>query len=212
MKWIIAGIAVFAGIVALVLVLALQGEGVDGGERADIGSQDGDSEPLGADAAVLARAMDGIRVEVVVPTPIPGSYEYPTGDMVPPNAEPHPPVVQGTTDEPEVFTLWFFVFNHPELCTDESCDVDDLDVNAPAKGGVFQADGRIADGDVLDLVGSVRLGQTPSTGSSLENPIGAEIHVAIAPHGKALSGPDLYRQLNGALGNPSLWWAASFFP
>ena len=211
MKWIIAGIAALVIVVVASAVL-LSRDSTGAGVSADIQGQGGEGEQLAADGAWLARSPSGLRVRVVVPTPSPGSYEYPTGDMVVAGAAPHPDVIPGGAGAPEVFTLWSFVFNRPDLCTDDTCDFDDLDTTAPAKGGVFQTDGRIADGDELDLVGSVRVGQTPSTGSSLENPIGAEIHVAIAPHGKALSGPDLYRQLNGALGNPSLWWAASFFP
>jgi hypothetical protein len=132
--------------------------------------------------------------------------------MVAEGAAPHPEVVPGGSDVPEVFTLWAFVFNHPQLCTDDTCDLDDLDEDAPAKGGVFQVDGRILEGAELDLAGSVRLGQEPIAGSPLKEPMGAEVHLAVAPHGMALTGPDLERQLNGPLGNSTLWWAAAFTP
>ena len=62
----------------------------------------------------------------------------------------------------------------------------------------------------MELAGNVVLGQMPATGAPLENPLGSEIHVAVAPHGKALPGQDGWTQLNVPLGNPTLWWAATF--
>ena len=115
----------------------------------------------------------------------------------------------GSSEEAEVFTLWAFVFNYPELCTDSACDMDDVG-DTPAKGGIFQVDGRIAAEGTLTLTGRVRLGQPASNGSTLENPLGAEIHAGIAAHGRALSGDDLWIQLNSSIGNPTLWWAATF--
>lgn len=161
-------------------------------------------------AASLERSDDGVRVEAEMPTPQPGSYEYPTGDMTPPWASPHPEVSPGSASEPETFTLWLIAFNYPGRCTESKCDSDDLGTDTAALGGVFQADARIADASTLAFSGTVRLGQPASNGASLENPMGAEIHLAVAPHGKALTGRDLWRQLNGPVGNPSLWWVAEF--
>ena len=215
MKWLIIGIGGIAGVVALVAIVLISAGGSDPGERADFGGQGGEGGegPLLAESgASLIRSGDGIRVSAIVPTPTPGSYEYPSGDMTPEWSAAHPEVFPGGPDEPEVFTMWVFVFNYPDMCTDDSCDLDDLAQGAPARGGVYQADGRVADGDDLEFAGAVRLGQDPATGSALENPFGAEVHLAIAPHGKMLDGTDGWRQLNGPLGNPTLWWAASFVP
>jgi len=151
-------------------------------------------------------------MRVTVPTPVPGTYEYPTGDMVGPDAAPHPDIVEAGPGEREVFTLWVFVFNQPELCTDGSCDADDVDEDAAARGGVYQTDGRIAELEELVLSGTIRLGQPPLRGTAVENPEGAEVHTIIVPHGRALDGTDLIRQLNGPVGNPTLWWAATFSP
>jgi hypothetical protein len=209
MKWLIGGIA---GIFVVVLILLLSRVNEDAGERADVTGQ-GDSDPaLSVDGASLVRSGDGIRARAIVPTPTPGSYEYPSGDMAPEWSSAHPMVAVGGPDEPEVFTMWAIVFNYPDRCTDASCDRDDVSEDAPAKGGVYQADGRVADGEELEFAGSVRLGEPPATGSALENPFGAEVHLAIAPHGKMLGGTEGWRQLNGPLGNPSLWWAATFPP
>jgi hypothetical protein len=210
MKWLIAGITGLAGIVVAAAFVMIPGDSTDTGERADVAAQGGEGQPIAVEGAWLSRSVDGIRVQATIPTPIPGSYEYPTSDMVAPWAQPHPEILPGGGDDHEVFTMWVIAFNHPDLCTDESCDLDDLAPDAAAMGGVFQADGRIADGDELELSGSVRIGQVPSTGSPLEVPLGAEVHLAIAPHGRALTGADLERQLNGPVGNPTLWWAATF--
>jgi hypothetical protein len=209
MKWLLAGMA---GIVVIAGVILLSLDDVDVGEVADFGKQGDSDSALAADSADLARSSDGLRVHAVIPTPTPGIYEYPSGDMVPGWSTAHPDVVVGGPSEPEAFTMWAIVFNHPELCTDKSCDADDLAEDAPAKGGVYQADGRVADGEDLEFSGAVRLGQQPATGSVLENPLGAEVHLAIAPHGKMLGGSDGWRQLNGPIGNPTLWWAATFAP
>jgi hypothetical protein len=213
MKWLIAGIAGVAVIVVVVAaVILVASDDADAGESADFGVQGSSDTVSAVDGAGLVRSGDGLRVSAIVPTPTPGSYEYPSGDMVPDGSAVHPDIVAGGPDDPEAFTMWAFVFNFPDECTDKTCDLDDLSEDAPAKGGVFQADGRVADSEELELAGSVRLGQVPSTGSALENPFGAEIHLAIAPHGMFLGGTDGWRQLNGPVGNPTLWWAASFSP
>lgn len=179
-------------------------------ETADIGAQGGNGEPAAVDGATLERAQDGIGFRMVMPTPPPGSYIYPTADMMPPFGSAHPEVSVGGPGEPETFTLWFIFFNVPDRCTDSNCNVDDIGLEAPAKGGVYQGDGRIADGDELVFEGRVRLGQEPITGAPLEDPMGAMIHLLVAPHGKALPGTDGWRQLNGPIGNLSLWWLAEF--
>jgi hypothetical protein len=210
MKWLIVGIAVLVGVVVAGVAVMVWTGNSDAGESVDVVGQGPEGEPIAIDGARLVRSTDGLRTSAKVPTPIPGSYEYPTSDMVPESADPHPDVLIAEGKEYEVFTMWAFVFNHPDLCSDGSCDVDDLGLDTPARGGVFQVDGRIANESDLVFEGSVRLGQTPSSGSPLTNPMGSEVHFAIAPHGKALVGADLTRQLNGPIGNPSLWWSASF--
>ena len=178
-------------------------------ETADVGAQGAIAEPVAIDGATLERARDGIGFRLVMPTPAPGSYLYPTADMMPPFGSAHPEVSVGGPGEPEAFTVWFIVFNIPGLCTDP-CNVDDIGLEVPARGGVYQGDGRIADGEELVFEGRVRLGQEPITGAPLEDTMGARVHLLIAPHGKALPGADGWRQLNGPIGNTSLWWAAEF--
>lgn len=212
MKWFVIAILAILGIVAAAAIVVIATDDSDSQERADYHGQGGNGPLLAEGGASLVRFGDGIQVGSVTPTPTPGSYEYPSGDMVPEGSPADPEVLPGGPEEPEVFTLWAFTFNYPDLCTEDACDFDDLAQDAPAGGGVFQVDGRVVDGEVMEFAGSVRLGQQPGTGSVFENPLGAEIHLAIAPHGKMLEGMDLWRQLNGPLGNPSLWWAATFLP
>jgi hypothetical protein len=167
---------------------------------------------LAKKGAQLTRRADGVVAQIDVGTPVPGSYEYPTKDLVPPWADPHPRVSPGASSAPEVFTAWLFAFNFPELCTDGACGLDDLGPDAAARGGSYQLDGLIADRETMAFSGHIRVGQIPLNGAPLENPGGAEIHLAIAPHGRALPGDDGWRQLNGPIGNATLYWSASFAP
>ena len=202
------------GAVALVagLAIALLRDDGGAGQRSDVSAQGDSDTALDDDAAALVRRADGLSAEIDMPTPAPSSYVYPTADLVPPWAAPHPPVIPGASDAPEAFTGWLFAFNHPERCTDGVCDTDDLGTDTAALGGSYQLDGRIASDERLVLSGTIRLGQDPSNGARLENPLGAEVHLAVAPHGRALPGEDGWRQLNGPIGTPTLWWGAAFVP
>lgn len=207
-------VTIAVALVALLVAtayLALRGDD-SAGETRDLGAQ-GDSETvLHEDAVSLIRRDDGLFAEVDIPTPAPSTYRYPTSDMVPPGFDPHPQVAPGASGAPEVFTLWVFAFNVPDACTDGECDTDDLGPDTAARGGAFQADGRIADDERLHLLGGVRLGAVAANGVVLTDPMGAEVHIAIAPHGRTLSGADAWRQLNGPVGTPEFWWSASFLP
>ncbi len=211
MPWVVAGVVVVAAAVAFAVVATA---GSSDGQQSDVAGQGGSDPLLAENGATLMRARDGLRFEVRVPTPDPGSYEYPTADQVAAWSplQDHPVVSVGADGEPEVFTIWLVAFNHPDQCTDGECGGDDFSAGAAAAGGIYQGDGRVADGPELEMTGSIRLGQEPLTGAPLENPLGAEVHLLVAPHGRALTGPEHWMQLNSPLGNPSLWWAATFSP
>lgn len=208
-RWLIAMVAA-AAVVVLAVVAAFVPMGGDdqGWQTVDIGEQGRIESAMTEGGARFQRRTDGISVEVVVATPVPGSYEYPTGDMVPPGDAPHPAITPGATEAPEVFTLWLFAFNDPSQCSDGQCDTDDFTSGAAARGGVYQVDGRVGDGDELRLGGNIRLGQQPIDGAPLDDPERAEVHIAIAPHGRVLPGEEGWRQLNSPVGNPTLWWGA----
>ncbi len=210
--WMIAVLAVAVLVPLVVVVLAATDESNGDVQISDIPGQGGAEPAFATDAARLERRDDGLGATVDAPAPEPGSYEYPTGDMVSPWAEPHPAVSPGAANAPEVFTLWLIVFNDPESCTDDQCDVDDMAADAPARGGAYQLDGRVAYDKTMTFAGNIRVGQQPDTGSPLDNPIGAEVHLAIAPHGRARAGSEGWRQLNGPVGNPTHWWVTEFLP
>jgi hypothetical protein len=213
-RWILAGVGLIAIIVAAALVTrAVISDDDDGDEWqiADVGGQGGAEPLLASDGARLLRRADGLVGEIDVPTPEPGSYEYPTDEVFQEWADPyHPPVSPGAGDAPEAFTVWMITFNNSSRCTDGECNPDDTQPGAAARGGVYQLDGRVADGETLRFAGNVLLGQQPVFGSPLDDPLHAMVHFLIAPHGRALSGEDLWRQLNGPIGGLGLWWAAEF--
>lgn len=212
--WLVLVIVlIVVAVLAVVWAVTRVSDDGDGWQTAGFREQGAaETEPAsyGPDGARLDRRPDGLSVEVAVPTPEPGSYEYPTNDMIPPWVESHPAVSQGAQDAPEIFTLWLIAFNDPENCSEGQCDSDDVGIDSAAGGGVHQVDGRVADDETLRFVGTVRFGQPALSGAPLENPMGATVHLAIAPHGRALSGADRFVQLNTPVGNPTLWWGATF--
>lgn len=212
-RWVVIAAAATVGFtVAALFIVAGNDDATHVWQTADVGHQGTTDAVYAADSAQLQRREDGLLLQVEMPVPEAGSYDYPTADMVPPWVETHPPVSRGAQDAPEVFTLWLFAFNTPSGCTDDRCDSDDIGVDTAARGGVHQVDGRVADGDTLRFVGNVRRGQQPLDGSTLIDPVGAEVHIAIAPHGRIRSGDEGVIQLNTPVGNPTLWWGARFPP
>ena len=172
-----------------------------GGEHADVMNQGG-AEVYAPNGAHVVRQPNGLRLSITMPTPQPNSYVYP----------PNPPgIVAG---HPEVFTLWAFVFNHPESCTDGVCNGDDLGAGADAKGSVYNVAGHVASGRSLTLAGRLAVGQPalapPGVDPTpLTNPEGAEIHLAVTSHG-ALDASTLPGEFRTPTGSPACgcWWVA----
>ncbi len=151
------------------------------------------------DGAQLVRQANGIAVSVKMPTPAPGSYLYPDG------TEP---------GHPEVFTLWMFVFNHPEHCTDP-CGPDDM-TNPDVEFGVYNPAGHVAADGTLTLTGRVGVGDTAGAPPGiiphdLSNPAGAEVHLAVTSHGglDPTTLPSEFRIPTGS-GACGCWWLALF--
>lgn len=161
--------------------------------------------------ATLVRTPGGITIKVTMPTPMPGTYAYPGPNPFFPNpAEP---------GFPEVFSGWAFVFNEPAECAGFPC-VPPSPANgffAEGQPGVYNVAGRVASGDTLNLVGHIRIGDPVFEGSNpdsnipLYNPEGAELHLAIAPHG-ALTPETMPTALRYPQGNPGYWWVSLFLP
>ncbi len=137
------------------------------------------------DGATLRRTKNGISMSLSMPTPEPGTYDYPeTGVFSGPG-------------HPEAFTLWAFVFNDPSA--------EDWD-------GAFFVTGHVVSGRKLNLSGRVSTNTEPFAGDQLNNPEGAEVHLAVAPHG-GLDPELMPEQIQTPTGpGPDIWWIALFDP
>ena len=182
----------------------------------------GGEPTLRAENALLTRYEDQLVFEIRMDTPVPGSYVYP------------PAVPDIRKAAPEVFTVWAFVFNNPERCvgTDDwaRCGVDDF--NDDIRTGVYSVAGHVTSIDheggafILDrgtdgqmvMRGEIAVGdpQWPDLPPGaithpLENPLGAEVHVAIAPHGQ-VDPATVATELYAPAGDPTCgcWWVAFF--
>jgi hypothetical protein len=179
---------------------------------------------LQVEDALLTRDEDRLIIEITMDVPTPGTYKYP--DVVPPERQA----------SPEAFTMWTFIFNHPDECTDSEppflCGGEDF--TEAAKGGIYGIAGhvpsidhsggafelnRALDGRMI-LTGEVKVGDPQRANMPedeitfpLSNPMGAEVHVAIAPHGQidpAALGEELYSPFGGP--TCGCWWSALFPP
>ena len=160
------------------------------------------------DAAHLTRQTNGISIRVSVPVPQPNDYTYPAGGVPTPSASP------------EVFTGWAFVFNYPDECANGpgECSGPDL-FNPDVEAGVYNFAGHpTGAGGNLVLTGSIQVGQPAggppgSTMAPLSSPEGAEVHMAIAPHG-LIDPINMPAQANTPVGSPACgcWWVAEFAP
>ena len=154
----------------------------------DVFGQGPDGPVVAEDGATLRRTDNSIQAKVRMPTPEPGTYEYPDPDS-PTAVEP---------GHPEGFTLWVFVFD------DELGPFQDH----PWSSAFFAA-GHMVGGSNLTLSGQINLNTEPFAGFQLENPRDAEVHLAVAPHGGI--DPDIMpEQIKTPAGGPSLWWFAIF--
>lgn len=178
-------------------------------------------ELLDAEHAVMTRLPDRIVVEVRMRTPEPGSYRYALS--VPPER----------WAAPEVFTGWLFVFNHPEHCVSskEPPRCGPRDFVKRTRAGVYNVGAHVSsishhggpfvldegtDGYVVIsgeiLVGAPPLRHTPPDPAvriGLEEPLTAEVHLAIVSHGQ-LDPATLPGELYEAEGVPTCdcWWLA----
>jgi hypothetical protein len=210
--WLLAAIVVAVVLVGAIVAVLLGWLSPAGGvEQAYLGGQGGDGV-WANDAVTLERQADGLVVTLSAPRPDPGSYSYPPAET--PAGEPTPMPGPGET---EVFTLWIFIFNHPVECKDPNvCRMVDIVPDSEtgespkADGAIYQLDSIIADGDWLDMAGTISVGSPSNVGATLTDPLCAHVHIGMAPHGRALSGADLERQLSDAVGNPDFWWPAQF--
>jgi hypothetical protein len=176
-------------------------------ETEDVFGQGMDGPTVAVDGAALNRTANGVTATLSMPTPEPGSYEYPEGA----NAS-------GVPGHPEAFSLWVFIFFNPQAC-DGDCDGADLQTNPDVVAGAFNAGGHLVGGPDFTITGHVNpsstvfggpnaetLGQALSMGYDIAD---AEIHLALAPHG-ALDPELLPESISTPVGNPSFWWLGLF--
>jgi hypothetical protein len=189
-------------LIATALIVTPAGAAGVTSETSDVRGQGPAGPVVSVDGAVLQRSATGLSAKLTMPTPEPGTYNYPPAQTAP---FPFPAAVPG---HPEAYSLWVFVFNYPALCS-QPCDGNDVGVVTPAQGGAFNAAGHLVGGSTLQLDGRVSMNSTPFGGSRLLEPLTAEVHFAVAPHG-ALDPSLLPDQITKPIGNPSFWWIAIF--
>lgn len=186
--------ALTIGTLGLIPSVAASNEGVLS-QTEDVFGQGPYGPVVAEDGATLGRTRKSLSMTLLMPTPEPGTYTYPSG-----------PEGGAWTDEegpPEVFTLWGFVFDPDQ----PAFDPPDTEWTS-----VFAVAGHVVDGSTLTLSGGVSADTDPFAGEHLENPDEAEVHLAVAPHG-ALDPELLPEALNTPTGpGPDIWWLALFDP
>jgi hypothetical protein len=193
---------IMVSLAALVLATAA-GAGVITQTADVMGQMDPTRDLVADDGATLQRSESGISAKLSMPTPESGTYMYPPAQTAP---IAFPAAVPG---HPEAYSLWMFVFNYPALCS-APCDSNDVGAT-PAMGGAFNAGGHVVGGPNLSLDGHVSTNTTPFRGSMLLEPLTAEVHLAVAPHGEVR--PELLPdQISKPIGSPPFWWVAIFAP
>ena len=173
----------------------------------------GGPRPVIADgAASLIRTANGITAFLTMPTPQPGGYCYPPATLA-----TNPAAGPAVPGFPEAFSFWGIYFNNPENCLPGGCSaLDVLGPNCPNVGaGAVKLGGHVSGGGKLQLSGHLSVGDGPlgSLGCApLTDVLGAEIHVAVGPHG--MLQPNLLPAQIGVPpgGGPGYWFPAIFLP
>lgn len=191
------------GLSALMMVVglvALPAAAKKASETLPLLSQDDGTGRVETDGTTtITRGKNGLKIKVVMDTPEPGSYEYPDG--------------AADDGAPEAYSLWAFVFAYPGDCDGPCSGLDDV---VASGGGVFNVAGHISGGGNLVLSGHISKNTPPFepgpyTGqfNTLSNVAGAEVHVAVAPHG-TLDPAQLPAQITTPIGTPAFWWVSIF--
>ena len=197
MRKTIAGIGT---LLLLVGLLALPASAAQNSETIPLLSQDdGGRTEIEGGTTTLTRSNAGLTIKVVMPTPEPGSYNYPDG--------------ADDDGSPEAFSLWAFVFANPEECDGPCSGLDDVVLSG---GGVFNVAGHMSGGGQLVLSGHISKNTAPfeppayvGQFKTLTSAATAEVHVAVAPHG-TVDPANLPAQITTPIGSPPLWWVSIF--
>ena len=204
-------ILVLVSVIALLAATASVA-GASPWETEDVFGQGLGGPTVADDGAKIMRGTDGVTAKVNMPTPEPGSYDYPPPEIWPTSS--------GVAGHPEAFSLWVFLFFNPEACAvPGDCGPADLAGDNDVIAGAFNAGGHLAAGPKLIISGRVNQ-QSPTFGGDNAETISealalgyaiadADVHVAVAPHG-ALAPQLLPAQIKTPAGNPNFWWMAIF--
>lgn len=194
---------------SVIVAATASAAGASSWETEDIFGQGLGGATVAIDGAKILRGAGGVTASVTMPTPAPGTYDYPSG-----------PTASGVEGHPEAFSLWVFLFFNPENCAvPGECGPGDLQFDPDVVAGAFNAGGHLAAGPTLTISGRVNE-QNPTFGGANAETIGqalsmgfdiadAEVHIAVAPHG-ALAPELLPLQIKTPAGTPAFWWLAIF--
>lgn len=176
-------------------------------ETEDIFGQGLAGPVVAVDGAKINRGATGLTVSVSMPTPAPG-YTIPGGATS-----------SGLAGHPEAFSLWAIVFFNPGACSPPGCDMLDVTTNPNVVAGGYNAGGHLVGGSNLTMSGRVNAQSKTFGGPNAESIAyalangytfaGADIHIAVAPHG-ALAPELLPAQITTPAGGPAQWWLAIF--
>ncbi|MGH8945444.1 MAG: hypothetical protein ACRDVL_04785 [Acidimicrobiia bacterium] len=188
---------------ALVTTLFATAAAAGSRETADLFGQGMGGPVVGV--ASIRRGASSVTASVSMPTPV--NYAVPPGATS-----------SGELGSPAAFSLWVFIFFNPEECAAAICGPADL-ANPDVVGAGYNAGGHLVSGPHLTISGIANPQSQPFGPGTLEtigqaldlgyNIADAEIHVAVAPHGK-LDPSLLPAQIGTPAGTPAFWWIALY--
>lgn len=100
-------------------------------------------------------------------------------------------------DKKSVYTLWWIIFNDPDMCSAGGagvCGEDDVFPDGPANAGVLNAGAFITGTDgTANIVAELDVGPAPTGPAAagfgqLNDSMAAEIHIVVQTHGSPLKG------------------------
>lgn len=109
----------------------------------------------------------------------------------------------------QAVTMWFIVLNNPSACNATPCSVEDVLFNEAAQGDfLFGAGHVVGASGRANFGGSLKVGDASGSGKTeiglsavgLQDPRGAEVHLALHSHGPASTGQTLKEQIGSFLG------------
>lgn len=152
-------------------------------ETVAVYGQDEDGPDVnGSEATLIRTRNNGLFVELSMPAPEAGSYDYPEGTP---------------SGAPETFTLWVFVANVP--------DTEGFDAAYWGAGTIVQEGD-----DTLFLHAHVTTKTDPFAGEGrLGDAMTDKVWLRVAPHG-TLETERLPGQLTTPNGSPPYWWNVEF--